>query len=225
MPAMQVETTEERAGGAALVAGALAIIVTMALHPTGHDFHAAADPRGVGHLNAAVHGLAIASTGLWVVGALALTRRLATPGGLERAGFVAHAVGAGAGVLAAVLNGFVATGLLGDLARTSGAEGDGLRLLLDYNGRLNQALAAVLLVATWTAVVLWSLVIVRRGALPRALGQVGLVVGVLALLVTLSGHVKLDVHGFGALIVTQALWLGAAGVLLRRGAGASTVSA
>lgn len=211
---MQNDTDErdERKAAAALIGGAVAFIVTMAFHPTGRDFHG---PSGPGHATVVgylVHGLALVSLAVTVFGCLSLARRL----GLG--GLVAYGAGAAAGGIAAVLNGFVAPGLIAETLDPASTARDSARLLLDYNWRLNQAFAGVLVVASWGAVMLWSLEILRVGRLARGVGAYGLVAGLLALGGFLAGHVRLDVHGFGLLVVLQSLWFVAAGVSLWRGA-------
>jgi len=210
------DAANARAGGGALVAGALGFILTMALHPSGHDFVAREDVAHAALVGRLAHGLAIASQVLLFAGSLALLRRLASRRRLELAGVVALGCATVAGILAAVLNGFVATGLLEELAEAGGAERDGLHLLLESTFRLNQALAGLLVVASWVAVLLWSGRILASGALARGLGLYGLFAGVLALAAFLSGHVRLDVHGFGLLVLAQSVWFVAAGVGLWR---------
>lgn len=56
-------------------------------------------------------------------------------------------------------------------------------------------------------------------ALRRGSGVFGCVVAGLALLALLSGHLRLDVHGFGAVVLAQAAWLVLIGLELC-GAGA-----
>lgn len=196
---------------AALIGGSLAFIVTMAFHPSGRDFHG---PGGPGHATVVgylVHGLALGSLALVVFGCQALARRLGS------GGLVAYGAGAAAGGVAAVLNGFVAPGLIAEALDPGSAAHDSARLLLDYNQRLNQAFAGVLVVATWSAVLLWSLAILRGRRLARGVGVYGLVAAPVALGAYLSGHVRLDVHGFGLLVLLQSLWFVAAGLALWRG--------
>lgn len=203
---------DERKAAAALIGGAVAFIVTMAFHPTGRDFHG---PGGPGHATVVgylVHGLALVSLAVTGFGCLTLARRLGS------GGLVAWGAGAAAGGIAAVLNGFVAPGLIADALDPGSTARDSARLLLDYNWRLNQAFAGVLVVASWGAVMLWSLEILRARRLGLGIGVYGLGAGLLALVGFLAGHVRLDVHGFGMLVVLQSLWFVAAGVSLWRGA-------
>jgi hypothetical protein len=63
-------------------------------------------------------------------------------------------------------------------------------------------------------VLLWSAEILVRKSFPIWLGVAGAAVSTLTLLAYLSGHVRLDVHGFGLLVLAQSAWLISAGVLL-----------
>jgi hypothetical protein len=66
------------------------------------------------------------------------------------------------------------------------------------------------------AFLLWSAAVLKSRLLPRAVGLAGVVVGVAVLIAFLVGHLRLNVHGFGIVIVLQAAWLIWVGVLLCR---------
>jgi hypothetical protein len=44
----------------------------------------------------------------------------------------------------------------------------------------------------------------------------GAIIGTLALLAVVIGHLRLDVHGFGAVVLSQGIWFITIGVLLAR---------
>lgn len=69
--------------------------------------------------------------------------------------------------------------------------------------------------ASSAAIGLWSMEIVRTGQLRRSAGILGCAVAALALLALFSGHLRLDVHGFGAVVLAQATWLIVVGLELR----------
>jgi hypothetical protein len=58
--------------------------------------------------------------------------------------------------------------------------------------------------------------IVRTRLLRRGTGAYGLVVATVALLALLSGHLRLDIHGFGAVVLAQGVWLVLVGLELMR---------
>lgn len=89
-------------------------------------------------------------------------------------------------------------------------------MLFNYNFQLNQAFARLYAVASSLAMVLWSAAILRGGALNRGLGIYGLVLGPTTVVGVFSGRLNPDVHGFGLIILAQALWFVVAGMLLCR---------
>jgi hypothetical protein len=211
--------TDEQKGGVALVVGAAGGLVTMALHPTGRDLMAPGHAASMAALAAAVHTLAIACLPVSFLGALALTRRLAAPGrlALPVAALVVYGFALVAAMAAAVLSGFVATRLAREILAGTPQEGEGLRLLIHFGWLLNQAFAQVFAVASATALALWSAAIVRTRALPRGLGVYGLVLGPVVALAVLAGHLRLDVHGFGLVMLGEGIWLLVAGGRMWRG--------
>lgn len=200
--------------GGALIAGSVASMVTMLLHPTGRDVAASA---GAARLSVFAHGLAIAGAVLLLFGALGLTRRLKAENGLADLGGIAYALGIFAIVIAAAASGFIATELLRQLADTDGAERDAIRTMVHYTGMLNQAFAKISAVAMSAGIGLWSSALWRAPGGAKALGAYG---GAAALLIiggVLSGLLPLNIHGEGLVFLLQAVWMVWAAVLVMRG--------
>lgn len=202
--------------GILLIAGALTGVLALSLHPTAHDMLGGADAAGQARLGVVVHAVAIAGIPLTFAGLLGLTRRL---GWSEpaTAALIAYGFGAVAGMGAAVASGFVATPLTQEMLASPGAMRDLLHAQLGFAGLLNQGFAKVHLVATATAIVLWSTAILRGTTMPRAAGVAGVVIGALVLLGFFAGHLRLDVHGFGIVMLVEGAWLVWIGILLWRG--------
>lgn len=200
--------------GGALIAGSLASVVTMLLHPTGSQL--LADVQRLAPVGVAVHALALAGLPVSFFGTIGLTRRLAIDGEGAVAALVAYGMAAVAVLIAAVASGLLATGLASHMAVTSGAERDLTAALFGYTGQINQAFAKVYVIASSVAILLWSGAILAHGRLARGAGILGIVVGVLALLAMTIGHLRLDVHGFGAVVLTQGMWMITVGTLLIR---------
>ena len=209
--------SEERAGGLALILGSIGGMVTMALHPTGHDLFAPGAFDSVARLNVAVHALAIASLPVSFFGALALARRVATPDRLSIGALVVYGYAAVAVLVAAAASGFVTPVLARGMLDASETAKERAHALLDYNFELNQAFAKVFTVGSSAAIALWSIAILRTRALASGLGVYGLVLGSAAIAGILSGHLRLDVHGMGIVVLGQAIWFVAVGILLCRG--------
>ena len=162
-----------------------------------------------------VHALAVASLPVMFLGALALSRRLASPDRLALAALVAYGFALVAVLVAAVVDGFVVPSLAREIMTAAPPATEGWRIALYYNGLLNQSFARVFLVASSTSIVLWSASISRSRTLPRGVAIYGLLVGPTVVIAVVSG-LRLDPHGAGLLILGQSVWYIAVGVLLSR---------
>lgn len=205
-----------RTSGLALIAGTAATMLTMLLHPTGHDLFAASRYESMALRSVLAHGLALAGLPLVFLGALGLTRRLAASETLGLLALVTLGFALEAVMNAAILSGLVSTRLIGTILDVPAAESTPWKVALHLSGSLNQAYAQVHVVASSLAIALWSVALVRERGLARAAGGYGLGLAALTLLGLFSGHVRLDVHGFGAIVLGQALWYVACGAWLWR---------
>jgi hypothetical protein len=202
--------------GTMLIAGSLLGVVVMALHPTGQTL--AQDFERQARLGAIVHGVAIASVPLLFLGFLGLARRLA-PSRLAVAALVTFGWGAVAVLSAAVMSGFVSTALIRRMMEADDAAAKSLyHALADTSFLMNQGYAKVYFVASMVAIILFSAAIVRTGRLAPWVGSAGVVVASVLLLLYGAGHLTMDVHGFGAMMIAQSLWSVAVGALLCRDA-------
>jgi hypothetical protein len=207
---------DDQLGAIALIAGAAGGLVTMILHPTGHDLFAPGQLAPAAFLAAAVHALAIASMPVSFLGALALSRRVESPLRLAVAGLVVYAFALAAEMMAAIVSGFVGPGLVREIIDAEASAGQAWRIVFDYNQRLNQEFARTYAVASSAAIVLWSASILRSQSLAPGVAIYGLLVGPVIVLGVLSGHLRLNVHGFGLIVLAQAVWFVVAGALLGR---------
>jgi hypothetical protein len=212
--------TDDRMSGLALIAGSVAGIITMSLHPTGHDLFAPGQLDPMARMLVAVHALALVSMPVSFLGALGLSRRLASPlespDRLAIAALVTYAFALLAVMNAAVADGLVAPAIARQMVAAAPSASEGWRLMFRYNFWQNQAFAQVFVVASSVAILLWSASIIRSGALARGVGIYGCILGPLTLLAVFSGHLELTVHGFGLVVFGQALWLITVGALLCR---------
>jgi hypothetical protein len=208
--------TDDRRGGIALIAGAAGAIVTMSVHPSGHDLFAPGQFAAMARLAVVAHALALASVPVSFLGAMALSRRVATPERLALAALLTYAFASVAVMTAAIVSGFIGPTLVRRILEAEPSTKSGWEIALRYNGLLNQAFARVYVVASSVAVVLWSASILRSGALARGVGIWGCLVGPVIVIALLSGHLTLGVHGFGLVVLAQASWFIAVGALMLR---------
>lgn len=204
----------EKASGILLIVGALMLVLVMVAHPTGHQMaNAGPDLGRLMHINMVVHGAAIASVPILFLGFLGLSRRLGFTD-LTVAALVFHGFAGMAVLGAAIASGFVATGALHEMLHGDAANRGLYNVLLEYTHFFNQGYAGVYVAASSMAILLWSAVMLREKRMGGAVGIAGVIVGSLVLLFFLVGHLQLDVHGFGIVVVAQAAWSTWVGILL-----------
>jgi hypothetical protein len=196
----------------------------MILHPSGHDLLAPGDFARVALLNVLVHALAVASMPLAFLGALSLWRRLHSSSRLALSALVVYGFAMMAVTSAAAVDGFVVPGVVRELLEARPPEAEIWKALLHYSGRLNQAFALIFVFASSTAIVLWSVAIIREQRLARGLGLYGLLLGPLLVIAVVSGELQLGKHGFGIVVLGQATWFMTAGWLLWRLNGARSLA-
>ncbi len=207
---------DNRLGGIALIIGAISGMITMSLHPV-----AGAHPitpvqfETIARLMVGVHVLAIAGVPFSFLGALALTRWLDSPGRWAVAGLVIYSFGLVAVMIAPAMSGLVGTEVIRHMI-AHGADSEQWQTLMQYNFLINQAFAKIFVVASCSAVAFWSLMIVKRRALSIAIGMYGLLLGPVIVIAMISGGLSLDVHGFGLVVFSQAIWFIVVGILLLR---------
>jgi hypothetical protein len=71
-------------------------------------------------------------------------------------------------------------------------------------------------VGSSVAVLFWSLAMLRGAVLSRGIAVYGYVLGPLSILALASGHLQLGVHGFGLIVICQAIWFIPVGASLSR---------
>jgi hypothetical protein len=204
---------------ALLLTSAALTVLLMAFHPTGHELLEAGPRSAEPQVNPWVHGIAILALSLLLTGLLGLVRRLETPR-LGLAAAVAYGVGTMAFLLAATASGWVTPRALARLAEASGSSRELYAALAGQAAELNQATAKIGTVATSAAIALLGLALLGRGRFARGLGIVGIGLGLATALAVVTGQLRLDVHGFGLVVVGQSAWWAGLGVaLLGRRAG------
>lgn len=206
--------TNERVSGLALIAGSAGMIITMSLHPTGHDLFAPGQLAPMAHLAIAVHTLALMSMPVMFLGALGLSQHLGARERFSVTALVAYGFAMVAGMNAAVFSGLVAPGLARNIQTSEATASEAWRIAFHYNGALNQGFAIVLVVASSLAILLWSVSMFRGAVLSQGVAIYGCFLGPVTVIAVLSGHLRLDVHGFGMVVLGQSVWLIIVGVLL-----------
>jgi hypothetical protein len=208
------EHDQSRLAGGLLIAAALLSVLVMSHHPStsGHGLAALKGLASIGPQAAVVHGMMLVLLLAQVIGQAGLATRLGWHRLVVQGAFLAQLAGALAIAGAAVINGFALATLaqrMVDAGFTApGQYKPGLWALFAQAKGWEQASTGA-----WAiALLLWGLAVWPRrrwlglAALPLALVPAA---GGLGLL-------PLNVIGYGAVVVSQAVWMVCAGVLLLR---------
>lgn len=198
--------TDDRKSGIALIAGSLGGILTMAIHPTAGG---QLTPEQAAHLavaSAVAHSLAMVSFVLIFLGACGLARRISAADRLAFAGLVTFGFACIAVLIATAVSGFIVPDIMRRMAHDVPAAGQQWRMIITSIFQINQAFSRIYSVATSLAIILWSVSALRNGGLSRKVAAYGCVIAPLIILGIVIGHLRMDVHGMGAVVLGQAIW-------------------
>lgn len=205
--------TIERAGALALIVGTVAMAGVMVLHPTAHGAASPEQATAMLRIGVIVHAIAIASAPLLTFGFVALTRSAGWQNPLAVLALTNYAFGAIAVMIAAAMSGLVAPKLM-SWQMQSPSDQNMIHGLAHLEFYINQAFATIHAALFSIAIILWAVSWPARGALAAAVQIVGLVSGVGVLAWLFSGTLKLDVHGMGAVVLAQSVWILIAAIAL-----------
>lgn len=194
--------------------GTISGFITMIFHPTGHELLSPERFPQAAYIVVASHSLALLGLPLLFLGAVAIYRRVDGPDRLGLTALVIFGFGLVAGMAAAVFSGLVGPALAAGILNSYPVDYDNGRLLFHINGELNRAFAQVFVFASALAISLWFLVALLGRRLPAVIGVFGLLTGIGILVFLLSGYLRLDIHGFGAVILLNGVWYISTGVFL-----------
>jgi len=168
-------------------------------------------------LNAWVHGTLIALYLVQVAGFLGLSRQLGLGRPIVILAMVAYSAGVLAMMGAVVINGFALAMFAGRYAQFAPDQGFAIASSINLAGSISASWAGIGAIATSGALAAWSCVILGRGGVARAIGVIGIMLGIATVAMLITGTLILNVHGFLLLVVSQTAWTIAIGIQLIRG--------
>lgn len=213
---MTLDLATRRRAALLLVGGTLASLVTMAFHPTGHQVVGNAGAGRSNALASGVHLLAIVAQALMAGAALAIPLHLRARRDAAVLGYACYAIAGVAVVVAAIASGLVATDVLRGIAGADEAARAGMLDGLRYTAILNQAFARVHVVLAGLALALWSWALLADAGARRWHAALGLVAGPAMAVAAAGGWLRLDIHGFGLVVLLEGAWMAGAAAWLRR---------
>jgi hypothetical protein len=210
--------TDDRKAGLALMAGSLGGILTMAIHPTAGGPMTPDQISRLAVMSAIAHSLAMISFVAIFLGACGLVRRIAAADRLAFSGLVVYGVACIAVLIATAVSGFIVPAMIQQMARDI-PNVPIWKILISGVFQFNQAFSRIYTVAGSVAMILWSASALRNGGLSRKVAIYGCVISPIIILAIVSGRLRLDVHGMGAVVLGQAIWfMMAAGEMYSAGA-------
>jgi hypothetical protein len=204
----------DRAAGVVFIAGSIGVLATLTLHPSGHGILDSSTYESVTRHLIEVHSIALLSLPLWFLGAIGLSRRLDSAGHTAIVPLTFYGFGIAAMLSCLIFDGIVTPGMARQIVNSVPEANQGWRTAFNANEVVVTAFMHVFQVASSLAIVLWSIMIVRKGALSCSLGYFGLLVGASTLLSLFGGQLLSSHHAFALSIFSQIAWLIAAGIVL-----------
>jgi hypothetical protein len=172
--------------------------------------------------SAIVHALAMIATLALLLGSVGLTRQLASedatsqPDRLAFTGLIVFAFSVVAIPQATSVSGFIVPSLWKKMFQDSAANASLWQIIVTAVFQFNQTFSAIYSMAASAAIVLWSISSLRHGGLSRAIAIYGCILPPIVIVLIAVGHLRLDVHGMGAVVLVHAVWFATVGIQLRR---------
>jgi hypothetical protein len=214
-----IDAPNGKIAGFIIAACAALSIFAVALHP-----QATARSHGdlmtqlvaLGAMDRAVHGLLVlfAFALLWGLAVFSIRRGFARPTVL--AGFIAYAIGILAWLGAALIDGFITPAVAEHYIAAAPAAQDAATNLLALCAITIQILTKFGLIAISIGILKWSAGLLPTPGLPRTVGIIGIVAGLLPPAAVLLANVHLSPHSLAVIVIVQATWyIGIAALLIR----------
>lgn len=205
----------------ALLIGVASVLLLVGIshHPTAHSHDAREMFAEIGRLsvlNGAVHGgLLIVMLALFAA-LLGFSARLGWSSTRVRAGAVFYGASVVCMMAAALIDGFVLTRIAAGHEGASDAEVQSLVPIFRTWFDVNQVAAMAGIVASSIAILCWSLVLVGRGSLARAIAVLGFLAAALCTWMLWRSGARINLHVMGAVLLFQVVWNVAVAIWLWR---------
>jgi hypothetical protein len=204
----------DRMSGIAFIAGSVGVLTTLTLHPSGPGMLDAATYDAVTRHLVEVHSIALLSLPLWFLGAIGLSRRLDSAGHAAIVPLTFYGFGLTAMLSCVVFDGLVMPSLAREIVNAAPQTTQGWQIAFNSNEVVAMSFLHVFQVASSLSIILWSIMIAKKGVLSRSLGYFGLLVGASTLFALFAGHLDRSHHAFALSIFLQIAWLISVGISL-----------
>jgi len=197
--------------GISLISGALLIILTMVLHPSGGSIeHIIKISKTI----TIAHSLAIFSLPVILFGFYGLTIALLDKWKLSILAFIIISFGLIAAMFAAIFNGLTLPYFLNQYSERLEDNIEVLKPITNYSFAINIPLDYIFIIACCTAILIYSIVILLENKFPKWIGYLGVFITIFAIVGGLTEFVFTSLTGFRIFTFSLATWILSSGRLL-----------
>ncbi|MHA7057203.1 hypothetical protein ACWGOQ_0008300 [Aquimarina sp. M1] len=197
--------------GISLISGALLIIATMVLHPTGGNLEYIIK---ISTTIQVAHAIAIFSMPVILFGFYGLSMALLDTRRLSILAFIIISFGLIAAMFAAVFNGLTLPYFLNKYSGALDKNIDVLQSITNYGFAINIPLDYIFIIACCLSILVYSIIILLENSYPKWLGYFGILISVLTILGGLNDFLFTSLNGFRVFTFSIAAWILFSGALL-----------
>lgn len=197
--------------GFSLISGAILIIVTMVLHPSGGSIeHIIKISKTI----TIAHSLAIFSLPIILFGFYGLTISLLDKWKLSILAFIIISFGLIAAMFAAIFNGLTLPYFLSQYSEKLEENIEILKPITNYGFAINTPLDYIFIIACCTSILVYSIIILLENKFPKWIGYLGVFITIFAIIGGLTEFVFTSLAGFRIFTFSIAAWILSSGTLL-----------
>lgn len=194
--------------GISLISGALLLIATMVLHPSGGSMEHIIQ---ISSTITITHSMAILCLPIILFGFYGLTNKLLEKWKASILAFIIMSFSLVAALFAALVNGLTLPYFLGQYANSIEENTAVLAPIVNYSFALNKPLDYIFIVGCCLAILIYSIIIIRSNKMPRWIGYLGVSIMVFAIIGASTGFVFTSLTGFRLFTFSLAAWILSAG--------------
>lgn len=194
--------------GISLISGAILLIATMVLHPSGGSMEHIIQ---ISSTITITHAMAILCLPIILFGFYGLTNKLLEKWKASILAFIIMSFSLVAALFAALVNGLTLPYFLGQYANSIEENTAVLAPIVNYSFALNKPLDYVFIVGCCLAILIYSIIIIRSNKMPRWIGYLGVSIMVFAIIGASTGFVFTSLTGFRLFTFSLAAWILSAG--------------
>jgi hypothetical protein len=194
-----------------LILGALLIIITMVMHPSGGSIeHIIKISKTI----TITHSLAIFSLPIILFGFYGLTINLLDKWKLSVLAFIIISFGLIGAMFAAIFNGLTLPYFLNQYSERLEENIEVLKPITNFSFAINKPLDYIFIVACCLAIMIYSIIILLENKFPKWIVYLGVFVILFSIIGGLTGFIFTSLTGFRIFTFSIATWILSSGVLL-----------